>query len=130
MILCVCRSGRLCVVRSRALHADLEQQRRYKRCDDDHEDDGRKHGAGYKPGHAAFLSNDQCDLTARYHAEADRDRVVGLKAREPCAYSAADDLRENSHYRESDSEENQIAVKPCKLGFYADRGKKIGEKSM
>ena len=82
-----------------------------------------EHGAGYKPGHTAFLRNDQRDLAARYHAEADGHGVVGFKARDPCADAAADDLRENSHYRESDSEEDQSAVKPCKLGFYADRCK-------
>ena len=122
-VLCICRGCRFGIVRGRTLHADLQQQRSYKGRHYDHEDYRGEHRSGYEPGHAALLCNYQRDLAARYHAEADGDGVVGLEAGEPCADAAADDLGDDGDEGQDNCEQNEVAVKPGKLGFYADGGK-------
>ena len=122
-VLCICRGCRFGIVRGRTLHADLQQQRSYKGRHYDHEDYRGEHRSGYEPGHAALLCNYQRDLAARYHAEADGDGVVGLEAGEPCTDAAADDLGDDGDEGQDNCEQNEVAVKPGKLGFYADGGK-------
>ena len=122
-VLCICRGCRFGIVRGRTLHADLQQQRSYKGRHYDHEDYRGEHRSGYEPGHAALLCNYQRDLAARYHAEADGDGVVGLEAGEPCTDAAAYDLGDDGDEGQDNCEQNEVAVKPGKLGFYADGGK-------
>ncbi len=72
------------------LHAELEQDRRDERGDDNDQNDRREHMRVDQTGLLALLRNDQRDLAARYHAQTDGERIIGLEAHQLCAEAAAD----------------------------------------
>ena len=62
------------------LIAELEQNRRYQRSNDNDQYDRREHVRVDQTGLLALLCYDQRNLTARYHAQTDGECIISLEA--------------------------------------------------
>ena len=71
-------------------------------------------------GLLALLRNDQRNLTARYHAEADGEGVVHLEAHDLCAEAAANDLGQDRDNGQHDREAEHLDGQALQIGLDAD----------
>ena len=68
----------------------------------------------------ALLRNDQRDLAARYHAQTDGERIIGLEAHQLCAEAAADDLGQDRDNGQHDREAEHLDGQALQIGLDAD----------
>ena len=71
-------------------------------------------------GLLALLRNDQRDLAARYHAQTDGERIIGLEAHQLCAEAAADDLGQDRDNGQHDREAEHLDGQTLQIGLDAD----------
>ena len=77
----------------------------------------------------ALLGHDQCHLAAGHHAHADFERILPAEAADLGGQTAADDLGDEGHDHEADTEQQDAGGQAADVGLQADGCKEDGCKN-
>ena len=102
-----------------------EQFQRNGGCDgrnNNQQDDGGKVDRIYHADRQALLGDDQGDLTAGHHANADLERVGPVEAADLGSTAAADNLCQQGNDDEANAEQQDLRGQAADVGFQADAG--------
>ena len=114
----LCIELRVC--RGLLAHAELEQNRRYQRSNDNDQYDRREHVRVDQTGLLALLCYDQRNLTAGYHAQTDGERIIGMEAHDAGTNATADDLGQDCNDGQYHCEDRHGAGQTFQVGLNTD----------
>ena len=95
----------------------LQRQRRRNGRDHDEQDDRREIHGVHNADLQALLGNDQRDLAAGHHADADLEGIAPVEAADLCSQTAADDLGQQGHQNKADAEQENFRRQAADVGL-------------